>query len=167
MSERRKPEREVPVGLEKLLYCAAIDPAFRETLLRDRARAATERGVELSPSERSMLGLASEEQLTASIAALDTSEAGLARRGFLRAVAGAVTLAAGSVLTGCGDEEDKVGGIRPSDAGPDFHQGPEIGGIRPGDVGADRRASDGVTDRPFGLDSAGIRPDELGTGTKD
>jgi hypothetical protein len=68
-------EREVQVGLEKILYLAAVEPGFREALLADRERAIAERGLELLPSERAMLELATREQLAASIDALDTSEA--------------------------------------------------------------------------------------------
>jgi hypothetical protein len=147
MGERQPGE--VAVGLEKILYLAAVEPGFREALLADRERAVAERGLELGPSERSMLQLATREQLAASIDALDTSEASLARRGFMRAVAGAVTLAAGSVLTGCGEESTR--GIQ-----PDLPGGFDSGGIRPWDVGT----QDGLPA------PAGVRPDDLGPDAK-
>ncbi len=152
----RQPPRAVPVGLEKILYTAAVDSAFREELLADRERAIHARGLALEPSELAMLKLAPREQLAASIAALDTSEANLARRGFMRAVAGAVTLAAGSVLAGCGDDAQPAG-IRPNELGVDARYDtrgiqPDLPRLDSGPPSAGVRANDGPM-------PAGIRPD--------
>ncbi len=137
MGERERQQGVVAVGLEKVLYLAAIDPAFRAALLADREAALVARGLELQASELAMLRLATPAGLAASIDALDTSEASLERRRFMRAVAGAVTLAAGSVLSGCG--EDKTQGIRPD--GPEVF---ESGGIRPGDLEPELHAAGGI-----------------------
>jgi hypothetical protein len=153
----RQPLREVTVGLEKVLFLAALEPGFRAELLRDREAAIRARGLALQGSELAMLKLAPASQLAASIDALDTSEANLARRGFMRAVAGAVTLAAGSVLAGvgCNTASD---GVRPDpvDGGSD---GGAVRGIQPdlpridsGLPNAGVRANDGPM-------PAGIRPD--------
>jgi hypothetical protein len=107
----RRPLRAIPVGIEKLLYAAAIEPDFREALLRDREAAIRARGIALAPSELAMLKLAPASQLANAIDALDTSASNLARRGFLRAVAGAVTLAAGTALAGCGEKPVPQAGI--------------------------------------------------------
>jgi hypothetical protein len=151
----RQPLRDVPVGLEKVLYSAAIDPAFREALLRsdDRAGVVRDRGLKLQDSELAMLRLAPAEQLASAIGAIDTSETNLARRGFMRAVAGAVTLAAGSVLAGCGDDAQPAG-IRPDDVSA---------GVRPSDLGPDLSPSRGIQpDLPHVFESGGIRPDDVG-----
>src|SRR5512136_763652 len=100
----RPPMRDtaVPVGLEQILYLAAVDAEFREALLRDREAALAARGLALRPSELAMLRVAPREQLESTIAGLDTSPANLERRGFLRAVAATVAgAAAGVALGGC------------------------------------------------------------------
>lgn len=154
----RQPLREVTVGLEKVLYLAALEPAFREALLSDREGAIRARGLALQGSELAMLRLAPAPQLAASIDALDTSEANLARRGFMRAVAGAVTLAAGSVLAGvgCNTASD---GVRPDPVDGGGSDGGAVRGIQPdlpridsGLPNAGVRADDGPM-------PAGIRPD--------
>ena len=157
MSDERRSgrDREVPVGLEKVLYLAATEPAFRDALLRDRAAAVRARGIRLRASELSMLELATPEQLASSIDALDTSEASLARRGFMRAVAGAVTLAAGSVLSGCGEDAIQ----------PDAPHRFESGGMRPWDLGLDAPpAPTGIRPDDVGLEAS--KPDQLGVDAK-
>jgi len=148
--QTRRSLQNVPVGMERLLWAAATDAAFREVLLRDRDAAAVARGFALRPSEVTMLRLAPREQLTAAIDGLDTSSASLERRTFMRAVAASVvTLAAGDALSGCGDEGAKV----------DTWRGMESGGIRPDDLprpGADA----GVRiDAPPPAVDAGVRID--------
>jgi hypothetical protein len=104
----KKKTISVPVGLEQLLYIAAGDAEFRAELIRDRARAAERRGLELTGSERAVLAIAPDEQLEAMIDHIDASEQNLAKRRFMRAVAAtAVTLAAGTGLGACGCSGDK------------------------------------------------------------
>jgi hypothetical protein len=68
----------------------------------------------------------------------------------MRAVAGAVTLAAGTVLTACGEETTQ--GIRPL----------ESGGIRPGDLEPELHAAGGI--RPDFDWPPEARPPEAGPG---
>ena len=105
-------ETTVPVGLEQILYLAAMDTDFREALLRDREAALVARGLTLRSSELTMLRLAPREQLEATIAGLDTSTESLERRGFLRAVAATVAGAAVGVALGGCEEPDVSMGIR-------------------------------------------------------
>ena len=103
-------ETTVPVGLEQILYLAAMDTDFREALLRDREAALAARGLTLRSSELTMLRLAPREQLEATIAGLDTSTESLERRGFLRAVAATVAgAAAGVAFGGCEQVEVSAG----------------------------------------------------------
>ncbi len=158
----RRPLRAVPVGIEKLLYAAAIEPAFREALLRDREEAIRARGIALEGTELAMLHLAPEAQLAAAIDGIDTSEQNLARRGFLHAVAGAVTLAAGTMLTGCDGDPPKPEfpyAGQPDRGDRDWFTGREVAGMtdlgtREGlkagiDPGYPPRDVAGMTDRPW------------------
>jgi hypothetical protein len=110
--QRRKGVVSVPVGLEQLLITAAIEPGFREELIRDRVKAASRRGLKLTPSESSVLKIAPQSQLETMIDRIDTSEKNLEKRSFLRSVAATVlTLAAGTSLQACGgtDEAKETG----------------------------------------------------------
>lgn len=144
----------VPVGMERVLYAAAVDAVFRGALMADRQQAVQSRGFALTPSEQAMLKAIPEAQLAASIDGMDTSAENVERRSFLQVVAAsAVTVAAGEVVAGCSDDDDKDAGKK-VDMGPDT--GPATDGIRP-DLGPDTGpAVQGI--RP-GLDSAGISPD--------
>ena len=145
----------VPAGVERALFLAATDEAFREELLREREAAVARRGLELSPSELAMLRLAPREQLEATIASLDTTPASVQRRRFMQAVAvGAAALAAGA---GCGDDDVKT------DA-PEYY--PDAGvttDIAQAGVTTDipqAYPDAGVTtDIPVGMDAGGIQPD--------
>lgn len=152
---RRRPVRGVPVGIEQLLVAAAVDPAFRETLLAERDQAAVARGFTLTPSEQTMLRLAPADQLQRAIEGMDTSPQNLERRNFLRAVAATVaSVVAVDALAGCGGDET-VKGIRPDDGSPGF----DSGGIRP-DLGPDSGPSvDGIRPDDVGIGCDGIRPD--------
>jgi hypothetical protein len=99
---RRGARQHVPVGLERVLFAAAADPEFRSALFTDREAALAARGFALTASERAVLGNLPEAQLTAMIVRLDVSRENLARREFLRNVAGTViALAAGTALGSC------------------------------------------------------------------
>lgn len=101
---RRRGTISVPVGLERLLFRAATDPALRDELIRDRTGCAERHGLVLAPSERAVLEVAPAAQLAAMIDAIEPSERNLERHRFMRAVAAtAVTLAAGTGLGACGD----------------------------------------------------------------
>ena len=148
----RQPAGSIPVGMERVLYAAAVDQLFRAELMEDREEAIRSRGFSLTDSERAMLRFTPEAQLKASIDGMDTSKENLERRSFMQVVAaGAVTVAAGEVVAGCSDD-DKV---PTEDLGPDL--GPATEGIRP-DRGPDSPASQGIRPGPDGP-SAGIQPD--------
>ena len=57
----------VPRGVEVLVKKAAVDPAFKKTLLVKRARAADDIALKLSPAEAAMLDAVPEDQLRAII----------------------------------------------------------------------------------------------------
>lgn len=167
---QRKKVTGVPVGIERVLYAAAVDPAFRARLLEQREAAVKDRGFQLRESELAMLRLAPAAQLESAIDGLDTSEHSLERRTFMRAVAASmVTLAAADTISACG--EDAVKGIRPD-------SGFDSGGIRPDapqtmagvdtnltqrDLTAPGRPDTGATDVEIEIDHGeadrGIRPD--------
>ena len=158
-STGRRPASGIPVGVERVLFAAAVDPVFRVELMEDREGAPRSRGFSLTDSERAMLRFIPEVQLQASIEGMDTSAENLERRSFMQVVAaGAVTVAAGEVVAGCSDD-DKV----PADMAPASEGFSPDKGIRPKDTGPDGPAIQGI--RP-GLDSKGIQPD-MPPGVKD
>ena len=133
---RGKSEARVPVGVERVLYMAALDPAFRAALLSGREAALAGRGFELTESERAMLRLAPDAQLEEAIAAIDTSPTNLERRGFMAAVAATAALATAEVLTSCGgvrsDEPQRDTGRKDVKVQVDERM---AGGVRPYDIG--------------------------------
>ncbi len=94
----RKPRKvriNVPAGLEKLMYKAAIDAGFRRRLLEDRAAAVAASRIALTPIEARMLEAIPPERLAASIDRIEPLRHG--KRRFMRTVATAVvTLATGT-----------------------------------------------------------------------
>jgi hypothetical protein len=104
---RRKTYRmNIPAGIEKILYVASIDPAFRTRLLEDRAGTIASSKVELTPSESAVLGSVPDETLGTMIDQIRPRMHG--RRRFMRAVAvAAVTLATGTASVACEDETVK------------------------------------------------------------
>ncbi len=104
--------REVPVGVERVLYGAASDPGFRAALLKDRGAALAGMGLEVS--ERAVLENVPEASLVAMIDAIRVDEHG--RRDFMMTVA-AVSVGAGAAtaaLSGC-ESDLSATGIRPDD----------------------------------------------------
>lgn len=156
-----RPAAMVPVGVERVMYLAAVDPVFRGRLLEDREAATAEQGLSLSASERLLLRAIPVAQLAAVIDGMDTSPGNVERRTFLRAVAaGSMVLAVGG--SACGDDTKDVGPKK--DLGPDMgkDQGRTMDGIRPDMPGSKPEAS--VPDRGPSMD--GIRPDMPGSGDK-
>ena len=100
---RQRPARgkmRVPVGLEKLLFLAAGDPALRERLLADPLAAAADKSVDLRPSERAMLEVTPRASLAAMVDRI--VPANPRRRKFMGLVAtAAASLAAGTATTDC------------------------------------------------------------------
>jgi hypothetical protein len=132
----------VTVGVERVLYEAATDPAFRAALLRDRGAALAARDLALQPSERAVLANVTPGALAAMIDAIRVPEH--KRRQFMKAVAAVSAGAAGMVLVpGC-PVADK--GVRPE---------------QDAEVDLDADAPDGTVDASV-LDDAtpsfGIRP---------
>lgn len=106
-----QPVGPIPRGIEVLVKKAAVDSAFCETLLRDRAAAATAIGLALDPAEAMMLAAVPAAQLEAIIAQINVPQE--QRRTFLgHAAAAMVAIVAGTaVTTGCRQEIKK--GIAP------------------------------------------------------
>jgi hypothetical protein len=99
-----KRKLQVPVGLEKLLFVAAGDEAFKERLLADPSAVATEAGVTLRDSESAMLSAITPAALDAMIASIVPENP--RRRRFMGLVAAAAaSLAAGTVSGSCGDDD--------------------------------------------------------------
>jgi len=151
-----KAVKGVPVGMERVLFLAAMEPAFREALLAEganREAVVAERGLMMQPSEAAMLRLVPASQLAANIDGMDTSDDNVERRSFLQAVA-ASALAVSAVGCGEGDEDVKL------DQGP---VGMDATGVRPDIPGLDSAGmlSDwpSAGDRPGPVYDMGARPD--------
>lgn len=133
----QRPVTGLPVGVERVLYAAATDPAFCEALLRDRRTALAGLDAELQPSERAMIEGIPEPRLRATIAAIDASAENVKRRAFLKAVAAAAAGAAvvQGVSACTGTRPDEPDSTTPSDGGTDALPVPDglaPTGIRPG-----------------------------------
>jgi hypothetical protein len=132
----QRPLSGIPVGVERVLFEAALDQELLTLLLHDRDRALS-RFPDLRPAELAVLRGIGEPQLRATVAAIDTSAENVRRRSFLKAVAAAaagVALVEGtSACTGSRpDEPKKDGGADEKDAEP-VHDGPPAAtGVRPG-----------------------------------
>lgn len=123
----RRATQAVPVGIERVIFVASQDPAFRAALLRDAERAVRARGLSLRESEWAMLRAVPIERLLAAAERIDTSPANVERRGFMRAVAaGAMAVAA----AGC-DDPIAITGIQPTDADVGVPVYPDATGSRP------------------------------------
>ena len=92
-----QPIGDIPRGIEVLLKKAAVDPAFKELLLRDRAGAAETIGLVLEPAEAMMLAAAPAEQLEAVIGRTTVP---LEHRRVFLGQAAAAMLAALGLMTG-------------------------------------------------------------------
>ncbi len=151
---RRRGERiqAVPVGLERVLYAAAEDPAFRDALLDDTEQAIAARGFKLRESERAMLRAVPLERLLAASDGIDTAPAAVERRGFMRAVAAG---AAAVAVANCDGAEDD--GLPDSAVDSTPMAGFDATGSRPDMPGPDPDLT--VDSTVPGYDSTGIRPD--------
>jgi hypothetical protein len=111
-----KPIGSIPKGMEVLIKKASVDHAFRETLLAERSKAASEIDLKLSPSEAMMINAIPESQLRAIIKKTRVSPA---RRAAFVGKAAAVMLAAlGVDLSGDEVLASQMQGIRPDDPAP-------------------------------------------------
>jgi len=99
---RRTYRMNIPAGIEKILYVASIDPAFRARLLEDRAGTLASRRIRLTPSESAVLESVPSAMLGHMIDQIRPKMHG--KRRFMRAVAvAAVTLATGTAGMACED----------------------------------------------------------------
>lgn len=102
----------VPTGIQVLLRLAAEDPGFKRELIERRAELAGPAGVKLTESEKSILKVIPEDQLSTMIDAIPPAPA--PRRDFLRQTAAtAVLLLGGAALDGCDSCISSAGGARP------------------------------------------------------
>lgn len=159
---RRRSLQGVPVGVEKVIYLAAAEPAFHRALEEDLDAALASRELQLRPSELSMLRAISSAQLDAAIASVDVRPENVQRRQFLRAVAvSAVTLAAGGAA-GCDDSSSPVDGPIRYEASAGITDGWNVdAGTGPdgpptADTWAPDVGSDTSTDGPPVADSWGV-----------
>jgi hypothetical protein len=113
----------IPRGIEVLVKKASVDSEFRAVLLKKRAAAATEIGLELSPAEVATLNSVPSTQIEQIID--NTAVPDEHRRVFLGKIAAAMLAILGIGLSGCStDPRDKllrfsrVGGIMPDDPEP-------------------------------------------------
>lgn len=125
-----------PMGVERVLYAAATDEAFRALLFSDRSAALAGRHPRLNDTEHAMLLAIPDDQLAAAIDALDLRPGNVKRRAVLAAVAtsaaGLVTLGAASgCLTGTRPEDDLHRDGGPHDGGP-HDSGPHDSGHNDG-----------------------------------
>jgi hypothetical protein len=134
-----QPPTNVCRGWEVLLKKASVDPEFKQLLIKRRAAAAEEIGLQLEPAEVAMLTAATPEHLEAVIAAVKVPEEH--RRVFLSKSAAAMLVALGwtvVALSTCTlgsrpDPRQRVAGIRPDQFGPrpTPEPPPPVQGIRP------------------------------------
>ena len=129
-----QPLGDIPRGVEVLVKKASVDPAFRKTLVSQRAAAAGAIGLVLEPAEKLMLQAVPAEQLEAIIDR--TRVPNSQRRVFLGAAASAMLAALSAGVAGC-DTDKGIRGVRPQDPGgtrgsaPDFPNEPAPTGIAP------------------------------------
>jgi hypothetical protein len=106
-----KAEMEVPVNLERVLLEAAQDPAFYQSLIKDRSRALVEKGFRLRPSEQAMLSALPQLALDKMIERLVPDK--LKKSSFAKHV---VTALAGSLIistSACGTDLGPTKGVSP------------------------------------------------------
>ena len=135
--DKQRTVSRIPVGMERVLFLAATEPAFHAALAQDPEAAICARGLTLRPSELGMLKAVPLPHLMASIERVDPSPQNVERRSFLRAVAAsAMTVAAADALAGCKDTDKDQAGVPanrdylndlPRDAGVDNDVGMKAG----------------------------------------
>jgi len=111
----------VPRGVEVLIKKAAVDEAFRERLLSERAQAAALIGLKLAPAEEALLANIPAAQLEATIARTVVKPD--LRRVFLAGAAAAMLAACAAASCGDPGPVPVSEGIRPDTPSPSpFHQ---------------------------------------------
>ena len=124
---RRKRVRiNVPIGIEKILYRAAVNPAFKAALLADRAGTLEAHAVKLSSSESAILRSIPDATIELMIGNINPEKQG--KRKFMKAVAAAaITIASGTMavaVDGCGEPA----GIEPDDVTEEVEAYPDVAG---------------------------------------
>ena len=95
----RRRRVAVPIGVEKILWRAASDPAFCERLFADREAALDEGEEPLEPSERAMLTAVPDETLRAMVAHIDPKRHATRPLAEQVAIAAAIAVGTGVVLS--------------------------------------------------------------------
>ena len=110
----------VPVGLEQLMAMAAVSDEFSEELWRDRDAAVEASGVELTGTERAILGSVDDAALQKMVAGVGRGIPEQDRRGFLNMSAAAVLalVGGGSLAAGAAGCDRTTKGIRPDHPAP-------------------------------------------------
>jgi len=107
---RKTYRMNIPANIEKMLYRAAVDEAFKAALMADRKGAIAAHRISLTASESAILECVPDGTLLTMIEQIRPKMHG--KRRFMRAVAvAAVTLATGTAGVGC--EEAQPAGITP------------------------------------------------------
>jgi hypothetical protein len=108
IGDRTEGQIRVTVGVEQVLYLAAVDSTFRTALLNDRATALF--NMELTPAEATILGEVDRSSLERMIEAISVRVHG--RRRFMQGVAAVATGAAVGTVVATGVSCGPTG-IRP------------------------------------------------------
>ena len=136
---RKKRKLKIPIGIEKVLCKAAVDPVFRASLYENRKEALKALGGELSEAEAAILMSIPVESMETMVARIDPPKH--TRRSFMKGVM-AATLAAASAaaLADCSSLEPSTMGVG-ADVPPDAAEAHEtyvpetaVKGIQPDDV---------------------------------
>ena len=165
--ERRRPtpEMKIPVNLERALLEAGRDTAFAEALLRDPSGAMASRGIEMTPSERSLLRAIPPNTLRTMVERfrenVNYKERFISR--VKAAVAGTVVLAASACDYSSSSDEYPEG--TPLGATPDWPANAGSGGGSADEHPSEGTGGGGVAapDRPANDDSDGGWADEYPT----
>ena len=168
---RRKRKTRIPIGIEKVLCRAVMDPGLRLALLENRAAALSTLHDEISPTEREILTSIPKETLALMIDRIDIKRH--SRKRFMKGIVAASVVALTSYCsdselgwaggaepdwpdTDIAGQETVVSDVLPSDADT------FVLDVLPVDVGAQADV-DGVSDMlesEVDLATQGIRPDE-------
>ena len=137
-------------GIEVLLRKASVDSEFRRLLLTERAAAAEEISLELTPAEESILASVPEADLVRMIDKIEVPEAHrTAFMGKTAAVMLAIVVGAGLIVT-CSTvlttgirPDEGFDGDQPQDSEPDDDENEPTRGIRPDPVEPKEETGDG------------------------
>jgi len=135
---RKKRKLKIPIGIEKVLCRAAVDPAFRASLFDNRDAALDGLGGELSEAEADILKSIPAQSLETMIARIDPKKH--AGRRFMKGVM-AATLVTAALTTSIDCLETRTKGATADDptaddirAGETFAPEAVVKGIQPDDV---------------------------------